>query len=158
MKQLLGVALVIALVGCGKKPVEDKVSYVADDDPGMKAAIEKARTTVSQFTAVLKAPKPTQKGLSVKMAFADGKNTEHMWLSNVTLDGTTFHGIVNNDPEHVKTVKIGDKASIEVKKISDWMYIENKKLVGGYTLRALRDAMPPAERAEMDKSLPFTVD
>jgi uncharacterized protein YegJ (DUF2314 family) len=38
------------------------------------------------------------------------------------------------------------------------MFVENRKLVGGHTLRVLRDAMPADERAEFDKSVPFQVD
>ena len=38
------------------------------------------------------------------------------------------------------------------------MYVENRKLVGGYTLRVLRDAVTAAERAEFDKSVPFVVE
>jgi uncharacterized protein YegJ (DUF2314 family) len=42
--------------------------------------------------------------------------------------------------------------------ISDWMYVENKKLIGGYTIRVLRDNMPPEERREFERSVPFTLD
>jgi uncharacterized protein YegJ (DUF2314 family) len=76
----------------------------------------------------------------------------------VSFDGTTFHGTVNNEPEKVKTVRLGQKVTVAPSEISDWMYVENRKLVGGYTLRALRDAMSPAERADLDKGLPFVID
>jgi uncharacterized protein YegJ (DUF2314 family) len=155
---LIVAIVILTTTGCGKKTPEDKVTYVDSDDPQMNAGIEKARSTVDTFIPVLKSPKPGQTGFSVKMAFTDGKNTEHMWLSPVSFDGKIFRGTINNDPEKVKNIKIGQKVSIEPSKISDWMYIENKKLVGGYTLRVLRDAMPPSERADFDKSLPFSID
>lgn len=159
MPRSLGIVLAfVALAGCGKKPNPVPVTQVADDDPAMTAAIEKARATVNTFLAAHKSPKAGQAGFSIKMPFVDGEHTEHMWLTPVTFDGKKFHGVVNNEPEKLKNVKIGDKASIEPAKISDWMFIENKKLVGGYTLRALRAAMPPAERAAMDKGLPFVIE
>jgi uncharacterized protein YegJ (DUF2314 family) len=65
---------------------------------------------------------------------------------------------VNNDPDTVKNVKIGQKVSIEPSKISDWMFVENGKLVGGYTIRVLRDTMSAGERAEFDKSAGFVID
>jgi uncharacterized protein YegJ (DUF2314 family) len=58
-----------------------------------------------------------------------------MWLTPVSFDGTTFHGTVNNEPEKVKTVRMGQKVTVAPSEISDWMYVENRKLVGGYTLR-----------------------
>jgi uncharacterized protein YegJ (DUF2314 family) len=150
--------LAVILAGCKKKSPADKVTYVPDDDPKMNAAMEKARSTVNTFITVLRAPKPGQTSFSVKMAFTDGSNTEHIWLSPVSYDGKVFHGTVNNEPEKVKSVKMGQKVSIEPAKISDWMYVENRKLVGGETLRVLRAGLSPSERTEFDKSVPFVID
>ena len=154
----VAVVLAIALSGCGKKQPADKVTYVADDDPRMNAAIDKARSTVKAFITALKAPKPGQSAFSVKMAFTDGGSAEHMWLTPVSFDGSKFTGTVNNEPEKVKTVKMGQKVTVAPDKISDWMYIDNRKLVGGETLRVLRDAMTPSERADFDKSVPFVIE
>jgi uncharacterized protein YegJ (DUF2314 family) len=144
------------VVSCGRKHPEDKVTYVAGDDPKMNEAIEKARSSVQSFIIALKAAKPGQSAFSVKMAFTDGSNTEHIWLTPVSYDGKRFHGTINNEPETVKNVRFGQKASVEVSKISDWMYVEKRKLVGGYTLRVLRDGLPPNERAAFDKTVPFS--
>ena len=158
MRRCIVVCLLLAaLAGCRKGPV-DKVTMVADDDPKMLAAIGQARSSVNTFVAALRAPKPGQSAFSVKMAFTDGKATEHMWLTDVTYDGRAFHGVVNNDAELVSNVQLGQRATVEPAQISDWMYVEDGKLVGGYTLRVLRDAMTPQERADFDKSVPFTVD
>jgi hypothetical protein len=37
------------------------------------------------------------------------------------------------------------------------MYIDKGVLVGGYTIRVLRDTMSPTDRADFDKSVPFEV-
>jgi uncharacterized protein YegJ (DUF2314 family) len=149
---------VFAAIGCAKSESRDKVTHVADDDPRMNAAIEKAKSTVSQFIAVLQSPKAGQSAFSIKMPFTDGGEAEHMWLSPVTYDGTNFHGTINNEPATVKTVKLGQQVTVAPSKISDWMYVENKKLVGGYTLRVLRDTLSPAERADFDKGVPFVIE
>lgn len=153
-------SIVIVVVGCGTKeqPLEDKVTYVADDDTRMNAAIDKAHSTVDAFIAALKMPKPSQSAFAVKMPFTDGGKIEHIWLSPVTYDGSNFHGTVSNEPEDITTVKLGQEVSVSLSNISDWMYIEDDKLVGGETLRVLRDTLSPAERAEFDKSVPFVVD
>jgi uncharacterized protein YegJ (DUF2314 family) len=165
MTRCLAVLTILMMVftGCSKKKQSvdkgvDKVTLVAADDPKMNAAIEKARYTVNTFIIALKSHRKNEGAFSVKMAFSDGTNTEHIWLDEVRYDGTKFTGIVANDPELVKSVKIRQKASVASGEISDWMYVENGKLIGGYTLRVLRDGMSPAERAEFDKSVPFTVD
>jgi uncharacterized protein YegJ (DUF2314 family) len=160
MGRWLGIPIVfaLALAGCGKEHPSDEVTYVAAADPRMNAAMEKARSTVGTFIAALQSPNPGQSGFSVKLAFSDGGTVEHMWLAPVSYDGHDFHGTVNNEPEKAKTVKMGDKVTVAPSKISDWMYVEDRKLVGGYTLRVLRDALSPAERADFDKSVPFVVE
>jgi uncharacterized protein YegJ (DUF2314 family) len=160
MIRQFAVAAVMAmlLVGCSKKEPKDKVTYVSDNDPQMNAAIERARAEVNTFITAIQSPRAGQSSFSVKMAFSDGKHTEHMWLGSVTFDGKRFHGTVNNDPEKVTNVKFGQKATVSAAEISDWMFVQNRKLVGGYTLRVLRDSLSPSERAEFDSSVPFTVE
>lgn len=134
------------------------VHYVADDDDRMTAAIAQARDTVPQFIATLNGPQLGQTGFAVKVEITDGENVEFMWLSPVRYDGAQFMGTLNNDPDIVGSVKLGDELTVAQGEVSDWMYLENSKLVGGFTLRVLRDAMSADERAEFDQSLPFMVD
>lgn len=109
---------IIAASGCGKKHPVDKVIYVPEDDPRMNAAMEKARSTAQTFIAALKSPKPGQSAFAVKIQVIDGKNVEYIWLNKVSFDGQGFQGTVNNEPEKVKNVKMGQKMSIELASIS----------------------------------------
>ncbi len=162
--------LVLALgcLGCGnserqvgetvERSGQPPVTYVSESDPKMSAAIKKAQDTVDEFIPALNSPKPTSSGFAVKMPVTDGKNTEHMWVSQVSFKDGKFNGVLGNEPDTVKTFKLGQPVEIAKNEISDWMYIDNSKLVGGYTLRVLRDSMPEKERAEFDRSVPFTVE
>lgn len=140
------------------RSVQSPVAFVAEDDPKMLAAIKMARDTADGFITALKSPKPTQKMFAVKMPIRDGSNIEHMWVLPVQFLSGKFVGRINNDPEKVKGVKLGQIVEVPKDQISDWMYVEGKKLTGGYTFRALRDAMPKAERVEFDKSVPFVIE
>ena len=166
---VLSLAIVIStLCGCGRKERQSgkiieregkpDVTDVDDDDPRMLAAIAKARSTVQQFIDALARPQPSQSMFSLKAAIRDGKEVEHMWLTPVTYDGSQFSGTVNNDPCTIKTIKIGDHFTVRKEEISDWMYIDNRKLIGGYTIRLLRDMAPPEKRAEFDRTVPFTIE
>jgi uncharacterized protein YegJ (DUF2314 family) len=134
------------------------MTYVAPDDPAMTKAIEEARSTLGKFIAAVEAPTKNQSQFSIKTPFVDGAKSEHIWLLPVTYDGKQFHGVVNNEPQDVKNVKLGDKVIIQPADVSDWMYVDDGRLVGGYTLRVLRNTLSPTERAEFDKSLPFKID
>ncbi len=150
--------LILLRYGCGNGKSPDRVVHVSKDDPRMNAAIEKARASVDTFIAALKAPKPGQVGFNVKKKFEGGKQVEFIWLDQVTYDGTNFEGIIANDPEMVKNVKFGQKATVAPAEIADWMYIDHGKLVGGETVHVLLEGLSPAERDRFKKSVDFTVD
>jgi uncharacterized protein YegJ (DUF2314 family) len=40
-------------------------------------------------------------------------------------------------------------------RISDWMFVQDGYLIGGYTTKAIRDRLTLAERATYDESAPF---
>jgi uncharacterized protein YegJ (DUF2314 family) len=66
-------------------------------------------------------------------------------------DGKIF-GTINNDPEIVHNVKIGDRILTPEDDISDWLYMQNGKMVGNYTLRVLFKQMSVSE-AEKYKAM-----
>jgi uncharacterized protein YegJ (DUF2314 family) len=160
MKYLACALVLLTICGCGKgkKPV-DKVVMVKNDDAEMNAAIQKAKETVlPEFVPALQTRKAGQTGFAVKYPVKDGEQLEHMWISGVTYDGQKFTGRVDNDPNLVKNVKLGQSLSVSPEEISDWMYVDKGKLVGGFTLRAMRDKMSAQERATFDKQIPFKIE
>ena len=78
----------------------------------------------------------------------------------------TFGANVNTDqivpgryaPYMLKRVKEGDAWTCRVDEISDWMYLKNGRLVGGESIRVLRNKMSASERAKFDASAPFKID
>ena len=151
-------ALALVVGGGCTKPYGDRVERVSADDAVMNAAIARARATVGTFETALRAPKASQSRFSLKIRIADGDNGEHFWLSDVRFDGAVFSGNIANDPDMVTTVTVGQAVSARPAEISDWMYVDHGKLVGGYTLRVLRDRFSPADRAEFDRTRPFKVE
>jgi uncharacterized protein YegJ (DUF2314 family) len=134
------------------------VVAVKNDDPEMTAAMARAQETLPQFISSLRLPSPSQSDFTIKVGFTDGGDTEYMWVTPVTYDGTRFNGKLDNEPVQVRNVKLGDAVSVEPARVADWMYVDNGKLVGGYTLRVLRDRMTPAQRRSYDESRPFKIE
>lgn len=148
----------------GKKNVEERkgepdMVYVPNEDERMKWAIEKANLTLWYFEESLANPKAYQTYFSVKVHIIDGVHSEHIWLTNPHFDdeGNLF-GTIGNDPIHVKTVKMNQQIGINRDLISDWMSIENGKLIGGYTIRAIRDGIPEQDRPAFDDSIGMYID
>ena len=152
--------LALAALGCEARGPggADNVVNVEDDDAAMNAAVAEARATVGRFTAALADPAPGQVGFSVKLPVTEGETTEHMWLDAVRYEpdgGGRFRGVLNNEPRGLTGVSLGDELTVPADGISDWMYVEDGRLAGGYTIRALRDRLPPGERAAFEAQAPF---
>jgi uncharacterized protein YegJ (DUF2314 family) len=138
--------------------IEGNVISTSKDDPDMLAAVDRARRTVTQFTEHLARPRAGEEGFSIKIGIKQRNDLELIWLGNTTFDGVTFHGVIDEAPASVRNVKVGDRKDARADEIYDWMYIADGKLVGGETIRALRNKMRAKQRADFDKDLPFTID
>ncbi len=139
-------------------PKVPDIVFVPEDDKEMNAAMDKARKSIEDFVKVVQKPKKGQSHFAIKVAIRDGKNVEHFWVKVAKFEGAKFEGEIDNDPMLVKTVKDGDKITVAKDKVEDWMYVEDRKMVGGYTTRLLRDRLTPAERKALDESLPFKIE
>jgi uncharacterized protein YegJ (DUF2314 family) len=157
MRSACLVAVLVCASGCGVKPASSVVK-VDSHDPRMAKAIDKARSSIGEFTSALERPQPGQSGFSVKIPFpAQNGGHEHMWINAVSFDGVKFHGTISNRPERTTDVHLGDRVSATPEEISDWMYLAGRTLVGGYTIRAIRDNLSPAERETFDRQSPFII-
>ena len=134
------------------------VATVEEADPEMAAAMAKARATLPEFIAAVRAPTPAQSAFTIKAPFHDGDRTEYMSVTPVSFDGKTFHGTLDDRPVSLHNVKIGDKVTIEPPRVADWSYVDGGKLVGGYTLRVLRARLSPEQRREYDRTRAFMID
>lgn len=135
------------------------VVHIADDDERMNWAIEKANATLHYFQTCLQKPDPDQHYFSVKVLIDDGVNREHLWLVSPSFDDEgNLYGIVGNKPVYVNSVSIHQKIGIDPRFISDWMIIEDGRLIGGYTIRAIRDGRPAHERPAFDRQVGLYID
>jgi uncharacterized protein YegJ (DUF2314 family) len=160
-RTLVLLLLASALAGCDQEPKDPntverpgQAPYTRSDDPALERAYAKARATHQQLVAALQNPKPEQKGFAVKKPFPTPKGgREHIWINDLTWDGTKFVGKINNEPVDTTAVKLGDQVTVTPMELTDWMYIDGKKLVGGYTLRVLHFKESPAQqKAFTDKT------
>jgi uncharacterized protein YegJ (DUF2314 family) len=157
---ILNVFAVFFTTGCGKtsstSQKDDHVITISAGDKEMNAAISEAQSTLTNFIATLASPQPNQKYFLVKGKFASGNAVEHIWVADVTFDGKVFRGVIANDPEILSGLSFKQHVEVQPIQVSDWMFIQDGKLVGGYTLRVLRDRMTEQERRDQDAKIPYS--
>ncbi len=120
---------------------------VQENDPEMRAAIEKARASLDRFWTALELKPPGTENFSLKVAITDGDQVEHFLTSDVerTSAGKIFANI-DNQPQFVGNVAFGQRIEVPEADISDWMFWRNGKVVGGETLRVLLNRMTAEEK------------
>jgi uncharacterized protein YegJ (DUF2314 family) len=135
----------------------DNIAAVRSDDAEMMAAIQEARLSIKTFLDAFMAPKPNQSGFLVKIAFVNGTDVEHIWMADLVWRGGKPTGVIAVPPAR-RDLKFKQRVEIDFRYLSDWMYVEDGKLVGGSTTRLLRRRMTPEERMKLDAESPFKID
>lgn len=152
--------VVIVLGGCKKESEGKRVvqrpgepDYVrTGDDALMERAIAKGRATQQELIKAIQSPKASWHGFSVKKGFpTPGGGEEHMWIVKPTWDGKVFHGVINNEPVDTHAVALGDTVTVTPAELSDWMYLDGNRLIGGYTVRVLFSEKSPQEKQDFVK-------
>jgi uncharacterized protein len=64
-----------------------------------------------------------------------------MWLNEIDFDGQFVSGILLNDPNRLKSVKVGDSARFTRDQITDWMYVIDGEVYGAFTVNLIRSRM-----------------
>lgn len=132
---------------------------VTSDDTSMNSAISKAQHTIQEFDQALKSNNPSYSDFSIKKRYetSDGGG-EHMWIGGITFANGSYKGVVNNDAEKTTEVNYGDTVFVRKDEITDWMYLDNNILRGGYTIRAVLNQMNREEQVKMEMELGFKIE
>ena len=108
-------------------PALDPVS-----DP-MLEAIKRARASIGDFFSAHRVRRARQTNFRIQAIFQDGRRTEQIWLSYLDFNTKPATGIVSTRTR-LKTVPYGKRVPFRPDQMSDWMYLDNGRVVGGFTL------------------------
>lgn len=139
-----------------KQPV-----FFAKADPEMTRAFQKAQQNFRYFWRELfweyHRVIPGLSVACVKVAFSQAVEggeplVEHMWINEVNFDGELISGVLLNEPTQVNHVSVGQKVTIPMAHLSDWLFARGGKTFGGFSIQAMRAAMTEDERAAHDEA------
>lgn len=119
----------------------------------MNAAIAKARDSLTNFWQAYEKRNHGESDFSLKVKILDKEKVEHFWVGDIERKDGKIFGTINNDPDTVQNVKLGDRLAVNEADISDWLYLQNGKMVGNYTLRVLFKQMPKEEVEKYEQML-----
>ncbi len=136
--------------------MEPDIVQFCDNDPRMKFAIDEASRSLKTFLYTCAEPKPSQTNFLLKVRFEANGIIEHIWLADIDLSVFPTQGTVANKTSF-PGLDFMKRVTFMPDQITDWMYLEDGFLVGGFTIRVVRDGLSPEQRADYDARLPFKI-
>lgn len=135
----------------GRKPDLDpgeRATLFASDDPAMTAAVQKAKSTLGEFVAMLRnASLPAL----IKIGVDHDGQRRFIWLGDVRIGDGEFDAQVFS--QHISGLRQGERRRVPRDEVVDWMINDAGTIHGGFTLRVQRDHLPSTEHASFDAEL-----
>ena len=142
---------------------DDPLFWLSGTDTEMNAAIKMAQQTFSEFVSELELESrrvvPALDYAVVKAFFCEPATPgqgEHMFVSEVRLEGQTVHGVLTGTPQFVTSLKEGQPVSFPVSRISDWFIVIGGRGRGGHTIDLIGKRMPRPEYHVAASQPPFS--
>lgn len=107
------------------------------DDPELAAAAAEARRRWPEFLAAFRAGRGD--AYSVKAPFVEGEQVEHMWIAVEEITDTHVTGTLGNDPQYILSLKEGQRVTVPVEQVEDWLYTHRGEMVGGLSVKVLME-------------------
>jgi len=123
------------------------------DDKGMASSRLSALSTFDQFWSRVSNDRTGLDAISIKVSVPHANGSEHLWMTGCkSRDAESFDCVVSNEPVDV-ALKLGSRYQFARSSISDWMYRQDGKIHGGYSIRELLPKMPADQAAHMTTML-----
>ena len=131
-----------------------------EDDQEINDAIAEANESVDEFIDALRAKKFGQSSFSVCSKVGEANEAgvlSHVWLvPPVKIEKDIFFGKIGNRTG-IENMGLGDLLAVPKKDITDWLYIDNGKLVGGFTYQVARRRLPTRLQNALDEEMATTL-
>ena len=125
----------------------DEARSLDDYKDELAAAAVKARESLAKQRAHFAKGVPPGEQLGIKVPFREGENTEWMWVDVVGWKGDVIDGTLDNEPDMVKNVKLGQRVKVKFSEVADYIHQRaDGTREGGFSLEVLRkhgEDVPP---------------
>ena len=76
---------------------------------------------------------------------------EQVWITNIIFRNGQYYGTVSSTPVYLTSIRRGDRVNFYVNSITDWMFTQNGRIVGGYSIRYLLEQIPENQRTDSQR-------
>src|SRR5262249_15997278 len=128
---------------------------VSRENQAVNDAIAKAQATLPAFLARVTKPEPGDTDFQIKIRFETSRppSGEHVWARDIVRDGDKVSATIPAEPRDIPNLRRGERVTVPLSQVTDWLYVREGKYHGAYTVRALLPYMKEDEAEEMRRSL-----
>ncbi|HEY4239095.1 MAG TPA: DUF2314 domain-containing protein [Kofleriaceae bacterium] len=117
----------------------EQIQQISATDPEILAAAAKARADLRALRPHVADGIPIGEHLSVKAKFTGADDAvEWMWVDVVSFQADTVRGTLDNEPDVIKTLRVGQKVSVALADIGDYLYTTPSGTRGGYSIEVMK--------------------
>lgn len=126
---------------------------VQANDPAYVQTIVEAHESILRFREMLPQNGKPRPDALIKTRLIDGDCSAFMWLNNTAVEGNNFSAELFEVPDSLPNYKVGDRHTVTLEEIMDWMVNEDGRLIGGFSLRYHRERLSDIEKLEFDQHI-----
>ena len=127
---------------------------VEQSDKELEKIADNARRALPTFFRNLTRPEAGANNFYVKYPLsADDGGIEQVWLGDIRVKEGIYYGRLANTPSLPGDRKKGKLITFDPDKITDWMYIQDGKIIGGRSIKYLLEKTPEEKRGEDQKKI-----
>jgi uncharacterized protein YegJ (DUF2314 family) len=142
--------VLLGMSACGRKEtIADRVVMAKEGNKNLDAAIETAKAELPLFWNRLDNQRPGDDVFAVKVSIHDSNGYEYFWLADIKKTGDSVSGVIDQQAQIVKCVRINQRIQVSVSEVVDWLFMSNGKMKGNFTTRALINDIPKADRDQL---------
>jgi uncharacterized protein YegJ (DUF2314 family) len=121
---------------------------IEQNDAEIERIADNARRAFPIFLRNLSRPEKGAGNFFIKypLTAADG-GMEQVWLSSIHFKNGLYYGILANTATRLDNMKKGGVITFEPDAITDWMYIQDGKIMGGRSIKYLLEKIPEEKRS-----------
>jgi len=127
---------------------------VEKSDKEIERIAENARQASTVFFRNLARPEAGANNFFVKYPLTIDDNTEQVWLGNIRFKDGLYYGVLANTTVSLPDdKKKGRTVVFDPDAITDWMYVQDRKIIGGRSIKYLLEKIPEADRSEDQRKI-----
>jgi len=150
------VCVIILLSSCDKSARDFSPSpavEVEQSDSELEKIADNARRALPTFFRNLARPEAGANNFYVKYPLAGDGAVEQVWLGDIRVKDGVYYGRLANTPSLPGDRKKDKLIIFYPDKITDWMYIQDGKIIGGRSIKYLLEKTPETQRSENQRKI-----